>query len=69
VELIPGFNDTIPIVTVHDENEALCVLEVMPPQRPDLFPDNGGENKIQFKRKMACKFRNKIEKCAMQKSV
>jgi hypothetical protein len=65
VELIPGFNYTIPIVTVHDENETLRVLEVMPPQRPDLFADNGGKNKIQFKRKMACKFRNKTEKCAM----
>jgi len=41
VELIPGFNNTVPIVAVHNEDETLCVLEVMPPQWPDLFTGNG----------------------------
>jgi len=37
VELIPGFNNTVPIVAVHNKDETLRVLEVMPPQWPDLF--------------------------------
>jgi hypothetical protein len=41
VELIPGFNNTVPIVAVHNKDETLCVLEVMPPQRPDLFQATG----------------------------
>jgi hypothetical protein len=45
VELIPGFNNTIPIIDVHNKDETMCVLEVMPPQRLDLFPDDGGERK------------------------
>ncbi len=28
--------DTIPIVAVDDEDDALRILEVMPPERPDL---------------------------------
>lgn len=49
VELIPGFNNTIPIVAIHNEDETLCVLEVMPPQRHDLF--SGNAKKIKTVRK------------------
>ena len=36
LQLLAGLNDTVTIVAVDDEDDALCVLEVMPPQRPDL---------------------------------
>jgi hypothetical protein len=36
VELIPGFDNTVPIIAVHNKDETLGVLEIMPPQRPDL---------------------------------
>lgn len=36
LELLTGLNDTIAIVAVDDEDDALGVLEVMPPQGTDL---------------------------------
>lgn len=36
LELLAGLNDTVAIVAVDDEDDALSVLEVMPPERTDL---------------------------------
>lgn len=36
LQLLTGLNNTIAIVAVNDEDNALCVLEVVPPQRTDL---------------------------------
>ncbi|KAG6554759.1 hypothetical protein Mapa_003778 [Marchantia paleacea] len=36
VQLVTGLGNTISVVAVHHENQALSVLEVMLPQRPDL---------------------------------
>ena len=36
LQLLAGLDDTVAIVAVNDENDALCVLKVMPPQRTDL---------------------------------
>lgn len=36
LQLLPGLDDTIAVVGVNDEDDALGVLEVMPPERPDL---------------------------------
>jgi len=36
VELISGLNNTLSVVAVYNKNEALGVLEVVPPQGPDL---------------------------------
>lgn len=36
MQLIPGLNNTVSIITVNDKNKALCILEVMSPQRTDL---------------------------------
>jgi hypothetical protein len=36
LQLFPGFNNTVTIVAVDNEDDALGVLEVMPPQRSDL---------------------------------
>jgi hypothetical protein len=49
VELILGYNNTVPIVAVHDKDETLRVIEVMHPQRPDLFLQI--HNKEKFKKK------------------
>jgi len=35
-EFLPGLADSVPIVTVDDEDEALCVLEVVPPERSNF---------------------------------
>lgn len=37
VQLIPSLNNTISIVAVNHKDKALGVLEVVPPQRPDLL--------------------------------
>jgi hypothetical protein len=37
MEPISGFNNMVPIVDVHNEDKIMCVLEVMPPERSDLF--------------------------------
>lgn len=31
-----GFLDTVPVIAIHHEDQALCVLEVMPPQWADF---------------------------------
>lgn len=36
LQLLSGLNNTIAIIAVDNEDDALGVLEVMPPQRPDL---------------------------------
>ena len=36
MKLIPRLADTVAVVAVHHEDQTLCVLEVVPPQRPDL---------------------------------
>jgi hypothetical protein len=36
VQLIPGLADTIAIIAIDDEDQALGVLEVVPPQGADL---------------------------------
>jgi hypothetical protein len=36
LELLTGLNNTIAIVAVDNEDDTLCVLEVMPPERTDL---------------------------------
>lgn len=36
LELLSGLNNTIAIVAINDEDDALCVLEVMSPERSDL---------------------------------
>lgn len=36
LQLLPGFDDTVSIVAVDDEDDTLGVLEVMAPQRTDL---------------------------------
>ena len=36
LQLLPGLDDTVAIVGVDDEDDALRVLEVMPPEGPDL---------------------------------
>jgi len=36
LELLTGLGNTVAIVAVNNEDDALGVLEVMPPQRPDL---------------------------------
>jgi hypothetical protein len=37
MELISGLNNTLSVVAVHNKNEALGVLEVVPPQGTDLL--------------------------------
>ena len=36
LELLTRFDNTIAIIAINDEDDALGVLEVMPPQRSDL---------------------------------
>ena len=36
LELLLGLDDALPVVAVHDEDESLGVLEVVPPQGADL---------------------------------
>ena len=36
MQFIPSLNHPISIIAVHNENETLCVLEVVPPQGTDL---------------------------------
>lgn len=36
LQLLPSFNDTVTIVAVNNKDDALGVLEVMPPQRSNL---------------------------------
>jgi hypothetical protein len=36
MQLVPGFADTFTVVAVDHKDQALCVLEVVPPQRTDL---------------------------------
>jgi hypothetical protein len=31
MELISSFNNTIPVIAIHDKDEPLGVLEIMPP--------------------------------------
>ena len=40
MELISGLNNTLSVVAVHNKNEALGVLEVVPPQGSDLLKWN-----------------------------
>lgn len=42
MEFITGFPNAIAIVTIHDEDEALGVLEVVSPQRTDLERGRSG---------------------------
>jgi hypothetical protein len=37
VKLISGLNNTLSVIAVHNKNEALGVLEIVPPQGPDLY--------------------------------
>ena len=37
LELLAGLDDTVTIVAVDDEDDALGVLEIMPPQRTNLI--------------------------------
>ena len=37
LQLLTGLNDTIAVIAINDENDALGILEVMPPQRSDLI--------------------------------
>ena len=37
VELISSFHNTVPIIAINNKDKTLCVLEVMPPKRSDLF--------------------------------
>lgn len=37
VQLIPCLNNTVPVIAIHHENETLSVLEIVPPQRTDLY--------------------------------
>ena len=36
MQLVPGLANAVTIVAVHHEDQALRVLEVVPPQRADL---------------------------------
>jgi hypothetical protein len=36
LQLLLGFDDTLPIVRIDDEDQALSILKVVPPQRADL---------------------------------
>jgi len=36
MKLISGFCDSVSVITVHHKDKTLCVLEVMPPQWPNL---------------------------------
>ena len=36
MQLIPGLNNTISIIAVHNKDKTLGVLEIVPPQRSDL---------------------------------
>ena len=40
VQLISGFNNTVTVIAIHNKDKTLCVLEVMPPERSDLFSLN-----------------------------
>jgi hypothetical protein len=40
VKLISGLNNTLSVVAVHHKNKALGVLEVVPPQGPDLYGES-----------------------------
>jgi hypothetical protein len=40
VQFVAGFTDTIAIIAIHDENQALSILEVMSPKRADLWEVN-----------------------------
>jgi hypothetical protein len=37
VKLISGLNNTLSVIAVNNKNEALGVLEIVPPQGPDLY--------------------------------
>lgn len=37
LQFLAGFDHTITIIAVDDEDDTLGVLEIMPPQRPDLI--------------------------------
>ena len=50
VQFVTGFPDTIAIIAIHDEDQALSVLEVMSPERTDLKQGRKGEEV----RKMSC---------------
>lgn len=41
LQLVPGLADTVAVIAVHHEDEALCVLEVVPPQGADLQGTTG----------------------------
>ena len=36
LQLFASLDDTVTIIAIDDEDDALSILEVMPPQRPDL---------------------------------
>ena len=46
VQLVAGFTDAVAVVAVHDKDEALRVLEVVSPQRPDLQAQLTGQRKL-----------------------
>ena len=46
LELLASLNNTIAIVAVNDEDDALGVLEVMPPERSDLVLACGSKDAI-----------------------
>ena len=37
LQLILGFGDSLPVIGVHNVDETLRVLEIMPPEWPDLI--------------------------------
>lgn len=45
VQLIPGLAYAVAVVAVHHEDQALRVLEVVPPQRPDLRATGRGAHR------------------------
>lgn len=47
MQFIPGLNNTISIIAVHNENETLCVLEVVPPQGTDLKMERKMNTEVQ----------------------
>jgi hypothetical protein len=66
MELISSFNDTIPVIAVHDKDKPLCVLEIMPPERSDLFSPKRNTTESSIKQG-TIKNKRKIEKTMLNK--
>lgn len=46
VKLVLCLDHTVPVIAVHNKDEALCVLEVVPPEWPDLLTETRGPSSI-----------------------